>query len=171
MMRFRIQRKAFKTLLNVLLSCRCPVSERIEHTLISYYKDTEGESEIDYDTVVTIADLEGGATVFHRLREFCTYSIDDFSSQQVISENDIFRHFCTVFHWHGVEESLSQSYKNLIDIPSWFVSHMLLPVELTSHNGNLQAICTGPGKDLVLKNLFLPHDIQFTDGSTSLLSG
>ena len=164
-MEFKIKRSALKCLLNCLLSCRCPISDNIEEELIDFYKSSEGEYEVNYESVVAIAEKEGRETVFHRLREFCTYSIDNFSNLPVISVNDVLRHFCTIFHWHLVENALPKSYKQLIDIQTWFVSHMLLPVELTMNDGKVQGTFTDFDGCLILRNIFLPPDIPLSEGS------
>lgn len=163
-MYFKIDRTAFKYLLNVLLSCRCPVSEDTEAKLVNYFKSTAGKDVVDYEPVISIANEEG-ETVFHRLREFCTYSIDHFSFDPIISVNDVLRHFCTAYHWHVVEEALAKSYRSINNIPSWFISHMLLPVKLNTHQGEIIGTFIDSLGSLTLRNLFLPLDLQTKEGS------
>ena len=164
-MKFQIERMAFKFLLNVLLSCRCPVSDNTEKKLINYYKRSAGKDVVNYESILKIAEKEGKETVFNKLREFCLYSINDFSKNRTILVNDILRHFCTAYHWHVVEESLPHTYKDLTDIPSWFVSHMLLPVELSANGGTIQGTFIDSEGYIVLRNLFLPSDLKIREGS------
>jgi hypothetical protein len=164
-MRFQIERTALKCLLNVLLSCRCPVSEKAEEDLINFFGTTTGQSVVDYEAVIKIANDKEGETVFDRLREFCTYSIENFSAAPVISVDDVLRHFCTAYHWHVIEDFLPKSYKDLTDVPSWFTSHMLLPVELTVDDGTVAGIFSHSERSISLIGLFLPSDIQLKEGS------
>ena len=60
-----------------------------------------------------------------------------------------------------MERSLPSSYKNLTNIPAWFVGHMLLPVSLKKEQKSYSALYHYGYKKLIIKNVFLPKEIQF----------
>ncbi len=159
-MNIEIQKDAFKILLNVLLSCRCPISEDVEKRLIKYFKKHESLNAYNYNEIMNIANKGKGETVFHRLKEFCLYSVNDFSSELTISLEDVLRHFSSGFHWRLVEKGLSSGYKNLTFLPSWFIGHMLMPVKLEKENKKMIAKYAYSKSIIRFKNIFIPKEIK-----------
>jgi len=160
-MKISINTRAYKTLINVLLSCRCPISKETEKDLIDYYKSKVSSNILNYSDVIKIANGEKKETVFHRLKEFCIYSIDDLGREYIISEEDVIRHFSSAFHWHLLERGLIDSYKNVINIPSWFIGHMLMPVKLQKKSIPVKAQYQYGKRFIIFSNVFLSKDIIF----------
>ena len=158
MMRLTINKEAYRVVLNVLLSCRCPVTAEIEENLTKLYKNNLSGT-FDYDEIIKIVNDFSDNTVFHRLKEFYLFTVDDFSNCE-IKKNDTLRHFCTSYHWMVVENALPMSYKNILTIPSHFVGHMLLPVKTKNIYNSNSASYNYLDKKILLKNLFIPHDID-----------
>lgn len=158
-MNLKIEREAAKVLLNVLLSCRCPIKENVEKKIVDYYISKNKEQTFDFQRMITLAEESDGDTVFHRLRDFCLYSRNDLNEVTVTSE-DVYRHFCSTFHWKVIEDALISSYKNIKDIPTWFVGHMLLPVTLKKQNNATYAEYCFPDLRILIKNIFVPAEIK-----------
>lgn len=163
-----IETGAAKSLLRVLLSCQCPIKDEEEKKIVEYYRSQKNQMTFDFQSIVDIASESGENTVFHRLRDFCLYSKNNLD-KITITEEDVYRHFCSAFHWKVVEEALGSSYKDLRDIRSWFVGHMLLPVKLKEENRLIYAEYSTPGNKICLSNIFIPSDIKFkSDGLYSM---
>lgn len=158
-MKMFINNVAYKNLLKVLLSCRCPLSENVESDLVNYYINNSSTNNLDYSEIMEITKAEGKETVFDRLKEFILYSVDDFSRTYVISVEDVIRHFCSGFHWRRTAQLLSASYINLTDLPSWFVGHMLTPVRIVQESGSPLARYSYSGGSMLFKNIFIPSDV------------
>lgn len=159
-MNILITTKAFKILLNVLLSCRCPISNEVEEKIIEYYKTGYLSDTLDYNELLKIAEQEDKETVFHRLKEFCLYSVDDLSKKYIISENDVLRHFSTGFHWRTIKDNLSSGYQKLTDIPSWFLSHMLMPIKLIGEGEIIFGKYERNNKEIYHRSIFIPKDLS-----------
>ena len=157
-----INQKAYYILLKVLLSCRCPVSDNTEKKLINYYKKNSEKRHISYDTIINLADQEEDETVFHRLKEFVICSVNDLSKGYEITVEDVLRHFSSIYHWKVVINGLQNSYKKVIHIPSWFISHMLLPIDIQTNKGQYQISCTLNNLTINLNNLFIPSDLSIS---------
>jgi hypothetical protein len=156
----KIETEAAKSLLNVLLSCRCPIKEEAEEKIVHYYSSHKSEQCFDFQRIVEIASESDDDTVFHRLRDFCLYSKDDLD-EILITKEDVYRHFCSTFHWKVIEDALVSSYKDIRSIPAWFVGHMLLPVRLREKNKMIYAEYAAAGLEIRLLNIFTPNDIKF----------
>jgi len=155
-----IETEAAKSLLKVLLSCRCPIKEEVEEKIVHYYLSQKNQPSFDFRKIIEIADESDSDTVFHRLRDFCLYSKNNLD-EIVITKEDVYRHFCSAFHWKVVEDALVSSYKDIKDIPSWFVGHMLLPVKLKERNKSICAEYSTSDLKVQLLNIFTPSDIKF----------
>ncbi len=159
-MTLTINPKAYFILLKVLLSCRCPISDKTERKLIKYYKVNSKKRSINYDSVIKYADEEGDETVFHRLKDFCIWSNNDLHKGYEITVEDVLRHFSSTFHWNVIANSLHSSYKKVIHIPSWFVSHLLLPVKIQINKSEHQILFLMKDHSLQLNNLFIPPNLS-----------
>jgi len=159
-MQISIETRAMRVFLNILLSCRCPVSQEVEEEIVGLYLSGRDKPYIDYVRVLESADRMNCETPFHRLKEFIAYHINDLGQELFITLDDVFRHFCTMFHWRIVEKSLFNGYKNIIDIPSLFVGHILLPVVIKREKGEYMAEYTFGNRIINLKNIFVPGDMN-----------
>lgn len=160
-MQISIESEAMKLLINTLLSCRCPLPKELEEEIVSIYLQCSNCRYVDFGVVLEKAEIMGGDNPFNRLKEFITYNINDLGQELFITIDDIYRHYSTSFHWRIVERSLLENYKNIRDIPSWFVGHMLLPAV---YKGEGVAQYTSGSKVITLKNLFVPADLDITTG-------
>jgi hypothetical protein len=158
----KIESKAAQVLLNVLLSCRCPINEDVEKKIVDYYKSKKKEQVFDFQKMITIAEESDSDTVFHRLRDFCLYSKNDLNDVNITLE-DVYRHFCSIFHWKVVEDALTYSYKDIKNIPTWFVGHMLLPVTIKEQNKALCADYSFSGLKILMRNIFVPDGIKIRE--------
>ncbi len=158
-MDLKIEREAAKVLLNVLLSCKDPIREDLEKKLIDYFLSKKNERIFDFQKMVTIAEESGSDTGFHRLRDFCLYSKNDLD-EVIITREDVYRHFCSTYHWKVVEDSLVSSYKSIINIPTWFVGHMLLPVKLKKRNKATYAEYSFSNLTIDMQNVFVPPEFK-----------
>lgn len=159
-MQIYIETRAMRVFINTLLSCRCPVSQEVEKEIVGLYLSGKDKLYIDFARVLEIADKMNCETPFHRLKEFIIYYINDLGQELFITLDDVYRHFCTMFHWRVVEKSLFNGYENIIDIPSWFVGHMILPVVIKREKGEYMAEYTFGNRIINLKNIFVPEDIN-----------
>jgi len=161
-MSLTINSKAYFILLKVLLSCRCPVSDKTEKKLIRYYKSNYRKRSLDYDTIINIANKEEDETVFHRLKEFCICSANDLRRGYEITIEDVLRHFSSSYHWKVIENPLHSSYKKVIHIPSWFVSHLLLPIKIRNNKDRSEISFSNDNHTIQLKNLFIPSNLSIS---------
>ncbi|MCD4783337.1 MAG: hypothetical protein K8T10_05820 [Candidatus Eremiobacteraeota bacterium] len=159
-MQISIETRAMRIFINTLLSCRCPVSQEVEKEIVDLYLSGRDMPYIDFTRVLEIAGKMNNETPFHRLKEFMVYNINDMGQELFITLDDIYRHFCTKFHWRIVEKTLFLGYKNIIDIPSWFVGHMLLPVVIKREKGKYMAEYTFGNRIINLKSIFVPEDMN-----------
>ena len=158
-----IEADAAVILLRVLLSCRCSISKKAEEEIAHYILSQRSEPSIDFERII---DLAGGPTfdtVFRRLRDCCFYSKNNLD-EVVITEEDVYRHFCSAYHWKITEESLTNIPENantpIINVPSWFVGHMLLPVRLMDEKGSVKAEYSGLGFKISIVHVFIPSDME-----------
>jgi hypothetical protein len=157
-----IETEAAKSLLGVLLSCQCPIKKEAEKEIVQYYLSHKHDSTFDFQKMIEIAGPADGNTVFHRLRDFCLYSKNNLD-KITITEEDVYRHFCSAFHWKIVEDALVSSYKDISDIRAWFVGHMLLPVRLKGKRDSVLAEYSTSDAKIRLLSVFIPPDIKVKD--------
>jgi hypothetical protein len=155
----KIETEAAASLLNVLLSCRCPIKEEVEEEIMHYYISQKNQPSFDFQKVIEMADKSSDNTVFHRLRDFCLYSKSNLDEIMITNE-DVYRHFCSTFHWKVVEDALVASYKDITNIPAWFVSHMLLPVKLKKEGKSTYAEYSATNVRTRLLNVFISPNIR-----------
>lgn len=162
-MKIFIETKALTTLLNILIADRnCPTNQVPKETcrdIISYYLNNRNERYQDYGAILKMIDKARCETPFHHLKEFIIYSINDLGQELFITSDDVYRKFCTMFHWRMIEKNLIRDYDTIIHIPSWFVGNMLLPVTLKKEEGKYIAEYTYENKIINIKNFFIPPDI------------
>ncbi len=161
-MNLKIERHAARVLLNVLFSCRCPIKENVEQKIVDYCISNKKEQTFDFQRMITIAEESDSDTVFHRLRDFCLYSRNDLN-EVIITSEDVYRHFCSTFHWKVIEDGLISSYKNIKCIPTWFVGHMLLPVNLEKQSRAVRAEYYFSDRKIIFENIFVPSDIAIRE--------
>lgn len=162
-MNLEIETDAAITLLKVLLSCQCPISKKTEEEIAQYILPQRNKPSIDYKKIIEIAGGPKKDTVFKRLRDCCFYSKNNLD-EVVITKKDIYKHFCSAYHWKINEETFLSTPERantpITNAPSWFIGHMLLPVKLTQEKGSTNAEYAGSGFKIHLFNVFTPPDIK-----------
>ena len=167
-MDIKIDNKGFEMLLRMLLSCRCPLKDEIENKLVSLYYSKKNEEYIDYNSLISLGDEQlqldeckqkSTDTVFHRLKEFCLYSINDLDKEIIITEEDVYRHFCTNFHWRHVERYFLKNFDKIENLSSWFVGHMLLPITLKHEDNSVIGEYSFFDRKIILRNIYISPNI------------
>jgi hypothetical protein len=158
-MELRIERDALDLVFRTLLTCECPVTDAEERAIYDLLKVTPAAGTIDYSLVLAVFKPNAN-TVFGRLREFTIWQAPADADQYSIGREHVVRHFASSFHWnHVVASGLEGAYKKVLHIPSWFLGHMLLPVKVTSVDGDVvSAYYEYDGGKVHLSNLFAPKD-------------
>jgi hypothetical protein len=170
-----ITKQAYRIFLNILLSCRCPVSVATEEALVERSLAITPNETLDFDSLLKIAAADGDDTPLHSFARYVDArkpagakklkgANSPVASIATIGIEDVLSHFAGWSHWSAVEASLPTAYPMVIDIPSWFVSHMLLPVTIREDSSGRYGVYDAGGKDGVevrLLNLFIPGDLEF----------
>ncbi|MGD6851749.1 MAG: hypothetical protein ACQCN6_06810 [Candidatus Bathyarchaeia archaeon] len=158
-----IETDAALILLKVLLSCQCAISKKTEEEIAHYLLSQRSKISVDFKRLI---DLAGGPTfdtVFRRLRDCCFYSKNNLD-KVVITKEDVYRHFCSAYHWKINEEALTTIPENantpISNVASWFVGHMLLPVRLMDEKGSVRAEYSGSDSKISIFNVFIPPDME-----------
>ncbi|MGD6805365.1 MAG: hypothetical protein ACQCN4_00175 [Candidatus Bathyarchaeia archaeon] len=163
-----IETDAAAVLLKVLLSCQCAISNEAENEIAHYITSQMDKPSIDFKRIIDIAGGPDADTVFRRLRDCCFYSRSSLD-EVVITKDDVYRHFCSAYHWKIAEDALQlipQNANNPIsNIPSWFIGHMLLPVKLIGEKDSIKAEYAGLGFRIQILNIFVPSDIEIQKGA------
>jgi len=127
MMSQTIESAALKTMLIGLLSCKCPVTETTEKALWARFFSEEGKGVLDLPPFMDIVHKNPQVTPLHHLSEFCSYGHDDPQTMH-ISHSDVLRYFCSRFHYRGMSAHIDPMVVR--DLPSFLVSHMMIPATL-----------------------------------------
>jgi hypothetical protein len=153
-MRIQIEKKGLQTLLNTLISCRCPVTEETEKRLFDEYLRVQDRDIIDYGVFLTIADGDPQKTPVHLLFDFCSYYHDD-PNDFTITHNDVIRYFCSGYHFNGVLKSLDPLIVN--NTSSFLLGHLLLPATVIHKDDAVEAEYRSGGRSIWFRNMvFLP---------------
>ncbi|MDD5109828.1 MAG: hypothetical protein PHI63_01255 [Patescibacteria group bacterium] len=157
-MAIQISQDALDLLFRILLSCRCPVSDKEERAIFEKLLRARDGEKIDYRELLRIF-LSDEPTVFHRLLDFCIWQ-GSIHTDFFIEREHILRHFASSYHWQFVvANDLPASYKNILHLPQWFIGHMLVPMQITGRGGTANGKYIYPGGEIIFKNLFFPPDI------------
>lgn len=155
-MKIMIEKAGLQTLLHSMLSCRCPVTEKTERALFHAYFGVKEQALIDFNRILAVADTNPVATPVHFLRDFCVYLQDD-PTEFTITHNDVLRYFCTTYHLNRMSGLNPMTVQHPAD---YLVSHMLLPVVLTSEDGNLGAAYANGYHVIRFQNIFLSSEFN-----------
>lgn len=157
-MDLRIDRGALDLVFRTLLTCGCPVSGDEERAIFDLLQVTPVGETVDYAAVLSIFKPNAN-TVFRRLGDFVIWQAPVGEQSCVIDRRHVVRHFACTFHWNQVvADGLSGAYKKVLHIPTWCVSHMLLPVRIASVEGDkVAAVYEFDGGSIGIINLFAPH--------------
>jgi hypothetical protein len=163
-----IETDAAAVLLKVLLSCQCVISNEAEKEIANYIISQMDKPSIDFKKIIDIAGGPDSDTVFRRLRDCCFYSRSNLD-EVVITKEDVYRHFCSAYHWKITEDTLKLIPQNanspINNVPSWFIGHMLLPVKLTCEKDSIKAEYRGLGFRIEILNIFVPSEMEIGNNS------
>jgi hypothetical protein len=149
-----IERNALQTLLMGLLSCQCPVTEKVELELATEFRASGDNNVLDLTPYLAIADRNPEKTPLHIFMTFCSFSQPD-PHNFTITHDDAVRYFSSRFHFDRVLSSVDPL---VIHRPAdHLVSHMLLPVVLDS--GSFTGEAFFGEKSVRFENVFLPPEI------------
>ncbi len=158
-----IETDAAVILLKVLLSCQCSITKKAEEEIAHYILSQRDKPSLNFKSIIDMAGGPNLDTVFRRLRDCCFYSKDNLA-EVVITKEDVYRHFCSAYHWKITEDALltipERANVPITNIPSWSIGHMLLPVKLSKENGSVKAEYSGSGFRISILNVFFPSDME-----------
>jgi TusA-related sulfurtransferase len=161
-----IEKEAAKLLINVMLSCQCPVSTKAEKEIVQYYQSQISKPYLDFKQIINFAEESADETVFHRLRDFCLCFKKN-ADTLVITKEDVYRHFCSPEHWKIAEGALIEAYTNkkgfITDVPAWLIGHMLLPVKLKQEKNEAYAEYSSSNFNIKILNLFIPSELKIKE--------
>lgn len=158
-----IECKALQTMLIGLLSCRCPVSETTEKLLWARFFQVRNEEVLDLGPFLEIAGKNPVPTPLDHLVEFCSYG-HDCPQGMHISHNDVLRYFCSRFHYRGMSAHIDPLIVR--DVPSFLVTHMMLPATLVDGTlGSMRVYLPGGKRVIYFTHVAFAPDIEHKPGS------
>jgi hypothetical protein len=141
---------ALKTMLIGLLSCKCPVTETTEKALWARFFSEDTNEVLDLAPFMDIVHANPVLTPLHHLVEFCSYGHDSPQTMH-ISLSDVLRYFSSRFHYRGMSAHIDPMIVR--DLPSFLVTHMMIPATLVDSSKGMMRV------DLPVKK----GAIQFTN--------
>jgi hypothetical protein len=165
-MRISIRREAFELTFRMLLSCQCPLTDEQERALFDRLVALKSDDTIDCTELLSIFKPDENNAI-RRLVHFSVWMAPAGSKEIVIEREYALRHFASSYHWdHVVAPNLPTAYKKVLSIPTWFISHMLLPVALErAGNGELSGIYRSADGEISLKHLFIAPELADLNAS------
>lgn len=165
-MRVLIRQEALELTFRMLLSCQCPLTDEQEWALFDRVVVLKPGATLDCRELLAIFKPHEN-TPLHRLASFSVWMAPAGSREIVIEREHVLRHFASSYHWdHVVAPNLPAAYKKVVSIPTWFLSHVLLPVALErGGGGELNGIYCFDGGEIRLQNLFLAPEFADLDAS------
>ncbi len=157
-MHITIEKKGLQTLLNMLLSCKCPVTEETERALFEIYHQVKDQELIDFSALLKAAEINPQRTPLHLVADFCSWSRDRLS-EFTITHNDIIRYSCTGQHFDHFLTAVNPLI--IKDTASFMVGHMLVPATLKKENDALVAEYTEGEHTARFLNMLLPPEIPW----------
>ncbi len=163
-MRISMRQEALELTFRMLLSCQCPVTAEQEQALFARLVALNPGDTIDCSELLSIFNPNEN-TPIHRLVHFSTWVAPAGSREMVIEREHVLRHFASSYHWdHVIVPNLPAAYKKVVSIPTWFISHMLLPVAIErAEDGELDGIYRFGDGEIRLKNLFIAPELADLD--------
>jgi hypothetical protein len=155
-----IEVDAYKAILYGTLSCKCPVTEETERALFEEYFRCKSENIVDFAPIKAIADRNPARTPVHNLFEIASYGHDD-PTNFTITQGDALRALGSKFHFNNLVSSLDHLIVR--DVPSFLVSHMLVPARLARFEDRIQAFHAFDGREILFAHVFFPPDIKWDE--------
>ena len=159
-MKIQIEKNGLKTILNTLLSCKCPVEEQVEIAIFKAYHQVKNQELIDYGIFLEIADRNPQRTPLHLLADFCSHSKDDLNAL-TITHNDTIRYSCTGYHFNNFKDSINPLVVK--DNASFLVGHMIIPARLKTEDGVINAYYNKGRHSIVFYNMLVPPEMTYCE--------
>jgi hypothetical protein len=157
-MHITIENTGLQTLLNMLLSCKCPVSEETERVLFQEYHKVKHQELIDFSALLKVADMNPQRTPLHLVADFCSWSKDSLR-EFTITHNDILRYSCTGQHFYHFLNAVNPLIVK--DTASFMLGHMLVPAALHKDGETLSATYQTGERTIRFFNVLLPPEIPW----------
>lgn len=155
-----IEKKGLQTLLNMLLSCKCPVTGETEKALFEQYHRVKTQDLIDFSEMLRVTDINPQPTPLHLVAEFCSYSQDN-PQKFTITHNDIIRYSCTGQHFYHFLTAVDPLVVK--DTANFMLAHMLVPATLRGNGEDIEAVYNVRDHQVRFLNILLPPDIPRQD--------
>lgn len=162
-MTIMIETAAYKAILFGTLSCKCPVTQETEAAFFEEYFRMSDSQSTEFARIKSIADNNPENTPVHNLLEIASYGHDDPTSF-TITTGDVLRALGSQFHFKNMVGNLSHMIVR--DVPSFLVSHMLVPARLVVFAETVRAIYPSPSGEIFFDNIFVPPDIEWNEDDT-----
>ncbi len=159
-MKIQIEKRGLETILNTLLSCKCPVEEQVELAIFKAYHQVKNQELIDYGIFLEIADRNPQRTPLHLLADFCSHSKDDLGAF-IITHNDTIRYSCTGYHFNNFKDNINPFVVK--DNASFLVGHMIIPARLKTEDGIINGYYSGDDNAIVFYNMLVPPDLEYNE--------
>jgi hypothetical protein len=159
-MHIAISQEAFELAFRMLLSCQCPVTNEQERALFGLLAAMQPGHTVACSELLSIF-KPNESTPIRRLVDFTVWMAPAGAKEIVIEREHVLRHFASSYHWdHVVASSLPAAYQKVVSIPTWFISHMLLPVTIErTATGELNGIYRFEDGEIRLQKLFLAPEL------------
>jgi hypothetical protein len=159
-MHITIENTGLQTLLNMVLSCKCPVTEETEKALFKVYHQVNDLELIDFSELLRVAEINPQPTPLHLVADFCSYSKDSLN-EFTITHNDTIRYGCTGQHFKNFLRSVNPMV--VTNTASFMLGHMLVPAILRKENETLVAEYTEGAHTARFLNMLLPPEIPWQE--------
>jgi hypothetical protein len=158
--RISIRQEALELTFRMLLSCQCPLTDEQERALFDRIVALKLGDTIDCAELLSVFKPNENNAI-QRLVHFSMWMAPGGSKEIVIEREHVLRHFASSYHWdHVVAPNLPAAYTKVVSIPTWFISHMLLPITLERvGNNELNGIYRFADGEIRLKNLFIAPEL------------
>jgi hypothetical protein len=165
-MRISIRQEALELTFRMLLSCQCPITDEQERALFDRLAAMKTGDTIECNELLLIFQPNEN-TPLRRLVHFSTWMAPVGCKEIIIEREHVLRHFASSYHWdHVVAPNLPSAHKKVVSIPTWFISHMLLPAALEkTGNGELHGTYRFDNGEIKLKNLFMAPELAGLDSA------
>jgi len=151
----KIRGDALELAFRVVLSCPCPVTAEQEVEVFDHLRDLAPDEVADYAPVLAVFDSTD--TPFHGLASFTSWMAED--DDPVIERHHVLRCNGSGYHWEIAAATLPAKSRSVSSISAYLLSHMILPVSVTTSAGEgPRAHYRYGGGAALFDNIFLPPE-------------
>ena len=151
----KIRGDALELAFRVVLSCPCPVTAEQEVEVFDLLRELAPDEVADYAPVLAVFDSTD--TPFHGLASFTSWMAED--DDPVIERHHVLRCNGSGYHWEIAAATLPAKSRSVSSISTYLLSHMILPVSVTSSAGEApRAHYRYEGGTAEFDSIFLPPE-------------